>query len=74
VDEVMRGAGTRQQLEQKLVSENFIYLQDSSPAYRVRAFQWLAVKNLAPRGFDPLDDPKKRREALDAALSSGGGK
>lgn len=68
IDEVMRGISSRRELQQRLVSENYIYLQDSSPAYRVRALEWLAARGLAPAGFDPLGSPRQRREALDRAL------
>ncbi len=75
VDEIMRDTASDAELRQKLISENFIYLEDSSPAARVRALAWLAAQNLAPKGFDPLASPKQRRQALDAALSAstGGG-
>jgi hypothetical protein len=69
IDEVMRGVRSRRELQQRLVSENYIYLQDSSPAYRVRALEWLKARDLAPAGFDPLASPKERRQALDRALS-----
>jgi hypothetical protein len=71
VDEVMRGAGNRHDLDLRLASENYIYLEDSSPASRVRAYQWLSARKLAPKGYDPLASPKQRRQALDAALSGG---
>lgn len=71
LDEVMRGVTSRGALEQRLVSENYIYLQDSSPAYRARAYDWLKARNLAPANFDPLGTPRQRREALDQALSTG---
>ena len=72
VDEVMRGVSSRTQLHTRLVSENYIYLEDSSPASRVRAYQWLSAQKLAPQGYDPLASPKQRREALDQTLSGGG--
>ncbi|MGD0462944.1 MAG: hypothetical protein ABSB74_10705 [Tepidisphaeraceae bacterium] len=71
VDEIMRGTSSGRQLQEKLISENYIYLEDSSPAARVRAFEWLAAQKLAPAGFDPLGSPKQRRQALDQALSGG---
>jgi len=70
VDEIMRDTSSTSELRQKLISENFIYLEDSSPASRVRAFNWLTAQHLAPAGFDPLGSPKQRRAALDQALSS----
>jgi len=71
VDEIMRGTSSGRELRQKLISENYIYLEDSSPAARVRAFEWLGSQKLAPAGFDPLGSPKQRRQALDQALSGG---
>jgi hypothetical protein len=73
VDEIMRGTSSGGELRRKLISENYIYLEDSSPAARVRAFEWLEAQKLAPAGFDPLGSPKQRRQALDQALSAGGG-
>jgi hypothetical protein len=73
VDEIMRGTSGESELHSKLISENYIYLEDSSPASRVRAFEWLSAQKLAPAGFDPLGSPKARRQALDQALAEGGG-
>lgn len=72
VDEVMRGTNSQRELQQRLISENYIYLQDSSPAYRVRAFQWLSARQVAPPGFDPLASPLERRTALDNATTQPG--
>src|SRR3954452_11232400 len=52
LDEVMRGTGSRQDLENKLTAENFIFLEDSSPASRVRAFDWLRARGRAPAGYE----------------------
>jgi hypothetical protein len=68
VDAIMRGASNQRDLFQRLVAENYIYLEDSSPASRVRAYQWLQSNNIAPAGFDPLGTPRQRRNALDKAL------
>ena len=70
VDDVMRGASSGHDLQQRLIGENFIYLQDSSPSARVRAFEWLKARNVAPKGFDPLASPRQRRLALDQALAA----
>ena len=69
VDDIMHSCTSEQDLQTRLVAENFIYLEDSSPSSRVRAYQWLSARKLAPAGFDPLGSPKARREALDQALS-----
>jgi hypothetical protein len=50
----------------RLVHENLLFLEDSSPVARVRAFDWLSLKALAPDGYAPLDDRKTRRKALEA--------
>ena len=60
--------------ENQLKQENTIYLQDISPAARVRAYQWLLAHKAAPPGFDPLGTAQQRRaslaEAATAPLSS----
>jgi hypothetical protein len=73
LDEVMQQATSRDDLDRRLIAENYIYLEDSSPAARVRAFDWLKAHQQAPAGFDPLASPKQRRLALDQALSTGSG-
>jgi hypothetical protein len=70
VNEIMRAATSSEDFRDRLVSENYIYLEDSSPASRVRAFEWLKTRGLAPAGFDPLAPPKQRRLALDRALAA----
>jgi hypothetical protein len=70
VDELMHGVTSRADLQRRLVEENFIYLQDPSPAERVRALAWLTARGLAPAGYDPMASPKQRRLALDRALSA----
>ena len=47
-----------------LIEEQRFFLEDSSPASRVRAFDWLAARAAAPAGFDPLDEADARRAAL----------
>ena len=55
---------------------NEIFLEDSDPSVRVRAFDWLAAYGGAPSGYDPLAPLKERREALErleqAAAEEGG--
>ena len=50
-----------------MIVENRIYLEDNSPASRVRAYDWLKARGAAPKGFDPLANPRDRREALAAS-------
>jgi hypothetical protein len=70
LDDIAHDATSRQDLENRLTAENLVFLTDSSPASRVRAFDWLKARGLAPAGFDPLGSPKQRRDALDKALSA----
>lgn len=51
-------------LQQRLLLENFIYLEDISPSARTRAFEWLAARGQAPEGYDPLASLEERRNAL----------
>jgi hypothetical protein len=69
LEELLRsGANSRAALEARLISENVIYLDDSSPAARVRALDWLADRGRAPAGYDPLAPPRQRRDALERAI------
>jgi hypothetical protein len=70
LDDIANQSTSRQDLENRLTAENLVFLTDSSPASRVRAFDWLKARGLAPNGFDPLGPAKERREALDKALST----
>ncbi len=70
MDEIMRGLVNRQDLENRLLAENLIFLEDSSPASRVRAFDWLSARGKAPAGFDPLGTNESRRDSLEKALSN----
>jgi hypothetical protein len=68
LDDIAHQSTSRQDLENRLEAENLVFLTDSSPASRVRAFDWLKSRGMAPDGFDPLGPAKQRREALDKAL------
>ncbi|MHC5210640.1 MAG: hypothetical protein ACYTG2_07975 [Planctomycetota bacterium] len=54
-------------LATRITAENIAFLQHSSPASRVRAFDWLRKRHLAPDGYDPLATRDERRAALRAA-------
>ncbi len=56
--------------ERRLLQENRLFLEDASPAARVRAFDWLKRKGQQPPEWDPLDSKTKRREALRPWLAS----
>ncbi len=69
VEEVSRARGSRREFDTKLIEENLIFLEDSSPSSRVRAYDWLNARKLAPAGYDPLGDARDRRNALERALT-----
>jgi hypothetical protein len=69
--QVCRDVDSRQVLQNRLIAENMIYLEDNSPASRVRAYDWLRGIGSAPADYQPLGNPKQRRQALDRALSLG---
>jgi hypothetical protein len=54
-------------LGNRLIAENLIYLEDASPASRVRAYDWLKSRGLAPADYDPLAPARQRRAALEAS-------
>lgn len=61
--------GDSQSLRERIIAENYIALEDTSPAARVRAYDWLAARDRAPADFDPLADAKSRRAAIDQAMT-----
>ncbi len=67
--DLIRNVATRSDFNMKLMVENLISLEDSSPASRVRAYDWLAARGKAPPGYDPLAPLPQRREALERALA-----
>lgn len=66
---VVKNLQSRADLDNRLIAENLIYLEDNSPAARVRAYDFLQSKGKAPAGFDPLGSPRERRAALEKALT-----
>jgi hypothetical protein len=75
LEETLAEAKSVAAFRERLVEENLLFLEDSSPATRVRAFDWLSLEGRAPDGYAPLDDRRKRRKALEAwfeSRSSGG--
>ncbi len=68
LQEMVSEATSIEDLEQRLLLENFIYLEDISPAARTRAFEWLAARGRAPEGYDPLASLKERRSVLNRVL------
>ncbi len=70
LEELVKDVSRRSELESRLVAENFIYLEDNSPAARVRAYDWLQQRGMAPLRYDPLGTPQARRDALEQALTA----
>jgi hypothetical protein len=67
---VLSGAQGLKDLDARLLYENLLFLEDTSPSARCRAFDWLVDRNQAPPGYDPLDSRKKRRQALEQAAAA----
>ena len=67
--DIVAACGSTAALHERLVQENQQYLEDSTAAARVRAFDWLDARGLAPSGFDPLAPLAARRAALAAAAA-----
>ena len=67
VEEVAATSPGLAQFDERVVAENRIFLEDAHPAARVRAFEWLRTRGVAPAGFDPLASRTERRAALAAA-------
>ncbi|MBN1421424.1 MAG: hypothetical protein JXP34_21805 [Planctomycetes bacterium] len=70
LQEVAAGARSLDDLRDRLVRENLLSLEDSSPSARMRAYDWLAAREKAPAGYDPLASDKERRAALESAASA----
>jgi hypothetical protein len=75
LEEICNGLTNSAELQRRLIAENTQYLEDGSPAARVRAYDWLRAREKAPPGYDPLASPRERRDALEKALhpSAAGG-
>lgn len=57
----------------RLAAENRDLLDEGWPTLRLRAWEWLNARGLAPPGYDPLGPPEAREAALEAALAAGRG-
>ena len=64
LEELIDSSKSTEELQRNITRENFIYLEDISPAARTRAFDWLSVRGKAPDKYDPLSPLKERRDAL----------
>lgn len=63
---ILRGLQSRQEFSTRLIAENLIALEDTSPATRVGAFDWLVSIQKAPQNYDPLGPDDARKTALEA--------
>lgn len=72
MEELLESSGSRESFDTRLHVENVISLEDEMPSSRVRAFNWLNRRGLAPNGYDPLAAAHARREALSQAGDPGG--
>ena len=64
VRQVVRRSRSLEQCRAALVEENFMLLQDNSPASRVRAAEWLRRSGMSLVGFTALASREERRAAL----------
>ena len=70
LDEAVKRSTSLEQLRQNLILDNLIFLQDSSPRPRVRAYDWLVLHDQEPEGYDPLAEAQERREAIERFKAS----
>jgi hypothetical protein len=68
LEDALRGSDGLETLRERIVEENLAALEDSSPAARVRAVDWLSSRGRVPEGYDPLAPARERRAALEKAL------
>ena len=69
LEDVLGRCASLEELAAALIQENLIFLLDTSPAVRVRAYDWLVEKAQAPEGYDPLAEKSSRRAAVNRWLS-----
>jgi hypothetical protein len=74
VDDLIKVSGSKKDFDLRVTAENMVYLEDNSPAARVRAFDWLSARGAAPAGYDPLGSPRERHDALQRAIDSAAAK
>jgi hypothetical protein len=68
--DLLKTASGTTDLDNRIEAENLIALEDSAPAARVRAYDYLASRGKAPAGYDPLGPARERRAALEKAMSA----
>lgn len=66
IEQAARASTSLADFHATIVAENRIFLEDSNPSARVRAYDWLVADGSAPAGYDPLAPRAERRSALAA--------
>ncbi|HPF13861.1 MAG TPA: hypothetical protein PLJ12_06310, partial [Planctomycetota bacterium] len=64
IEDAALQSADRETMRKRLLLENRLFLEDSSPSARVRAFDWLVRQGEDLGAFDPLASPSARRDAL----------
>ena len=70
LEQILDNMSSRRDFDNRLVAENFIALEDNSPAARVRAYDWLKKRGRDPADFDPLGEARQRRAAIETAINA----
>ncbi|MEQ8767646.1 MAG: hypothetical protein RL885_27330 [Planctomycetota bacterium] len=70
IGELMANAKGLETFQRDVIDENWLRLESSSPADRMRAYDWLKRLGQAPADYDPLSDRAARRAALRAAMTA----
>lgn len=65
IENALQASADTDAFQARLVAENRIFLEDSKPGARARAYAWLERRGLEPLDFDPLASRSLRREALE---------
>jgi len=69
VAELATASGSREDFQTRLQAEHILLLEDTSPAARVRAFDWMRANGVAPADYDPLGSRAARRAAIEKHLN-----
>jgi len=64
IEDAALQSADRETMRKRLLLENRLFLEDSSPSARVRAFDWLVRQGEDLGAFDPLANQAARRDAL----------
>ena len=69
LEDILAKAEDLASLRTLIYYENLWFLDDPTPSARVNAYDWLASRDRAPEGYDPLAPFEERRAALIKALA-----